>query len=234
MGGGVRVGRGGERGNAALPTLLLCPTRSAPLTDGFISRSGEIVCAYHGYRFTCSGACSAVTALSHDAKAEATARASKRARVRTLPTVEASGLLFVWPDPTSPDPAGDAAAAAPPPVHPALADESVLPLKNRWYQRYLPYDMSFHLENVLCPGHPAHAHRGTAGLDATKLPAYGLEMVANRGAAGFMLRQRMVDPSLRAPLIHFEAPSLVWYETDPDSGSVGMDINLAFYSALVR
>ena len=43
-----------------------------------------------------------------------------------------------------------------------------------------------------------------------------------------------VDPSLRAPLIHFEAPSLVWYETDPDSGSVGMDINLAFYSALVR
>ena len=32
MGGGVRVGRGGERGNAALPTLLLCPTTQAMST----------------------------------------------------------------------------------------------------------------------------------------------------------------------------------------------------------
>ena len=211
-----------------------CPHRAAPLTDGFVSRGGEIVCAYHGYRFGATGACTAVTALSHDGAAEATARTSRRACVRTLPAREVAGLLFAWPDPASSDPHADAEAAPPPPVHPALVDESILPARHRWYLRYLPYDMGFHLENVLDPGHPAHAHHGVAGLDASTLPPYTVEMVQDRGAAGFTLRQHMVDASLRAPLIHYVPPCLVWYAPDPESGPVGLDINMAFYSSPVR
>ena len=219
-----------------------CPHRAAPLTDGFVSRGGEIVCAYHGYRFGATGACTAVTALSHDGAAEATARTSRRACVRTLPAREVAGLLFAWPDPASSDPHADAEAAPPPPV-PFAGFEDVLPKTARWYERYLPYDMGFHLENVLDPGHPFFAHHGVAGMDAAAAVDMELEVVQDRGAAGFSVRMKQPGaPSAGGLLIHFDAPCLVRYEPDVSvadaagsaTGRGHVDAHLTFYSAPVR
>lgn len=65
---------------------------------------------------------------------------------------EEAGLLFVWPDPESADAAADAAAALPPPVPDVVRDDILAP-RHRWYPRALPFDWSFHTENVIDAAH---------------------------------------------------------------------------------
>ena len=58
----------------------------------------------------------------------------------------------MWPDPESADAAADAAAAPPPPVPDVVRDDILAP-RHRWYPRALPFDWSFHTENVLDAAH---------------------------------------------------------------------------------
>lgn len=57
----------------------------------------QVVCAYHGWRFESDGTCSSIP-QALDAKAAKTACASQRSCATAFPTIEAGGLLWVWPD----------------------------------------------------------------------------------------------------------------------------------------
>ena len=77
-----------------------CPHRMAPLSEGRVeSKTGNLQCAYHGWEFGGSGACSKIPQADPDAdQSEAVALRSKRACATALPTQEAQGMIWVWPD----------------------------------------------------------------------------------------------------------------------------------------
>ncbi|WIA30048.1 hypothetical protein OEZ86_000143 [Tetradesmus obliquus] len=191
-----------------------CPHRLATLSDGLVDKQrGEIVCAYHGWRFQGDGKCTAIP-QALDATSAATACASKRSCATTLPTAEGAGLLWVWPD-LAPTAAADAAATAVP-VLPQLQDDKLVPLQGRWMTRDLPYSWDFFVENVMDPTHVDFAHHGVAGFDATKFVTQDLRLHEDRGPAGFVYQVVPSDPHKRGSYIHFNPPSLVTLQPGPD------------------
>lgn len=72
---------------ACLPAA--CPHRGADLSLGRV-REGEIECPYHGFRFTGSGACTAIPCEGRDARIPAGLR-SNPPMIR-----EAHGLIWMW------------------------------------------------------------------------------------------------------------------------------------------
>lgn len=74
-----------------------CPHRFAPLSRGKLEGS-DIRCGYHGLKFDCEGAC-----IENPFNRAAAPRAAK---VRSLPVVEGSDIIWVWTgDPHEADPA---------------------------------------------------------------------------------------------------------------------------------
>jgi nitrite reductase/ring-hydroxylating ferredoxin subunit len=69
-----------------------CPHRFAPLSEGRVERDGSLQCAYHGWRFNGSGACTAIP-QSPAAVAEQHA-ASPRACAVSYPTCVKYGIIF--------------------------------------------------------------------------------------------------------------------------------------------
>jgi nitrite reductase/ring-hydroxylating ferredoxin subunit len=64
-----------------------CPHLGAHLGHGGRVDGEELVCPFHAWRFDCDGRCSAVPYAK---------RIPPQARLRTWPTVEGSGMIFVW------------------------------------------------------------------------------------------------------------------------------------------
>lgn len=60
-------------------------------------------------------------------------------------------------------------------------------------------------------------------MSGTSPPTFDIEIAEGNKAKGFVLRQKMHDPSRRASFIRFEAPAMVRYEPDPDSGLAPVD-----------
>lgn len=116
-----------------------CPHRLAPLSEGRVEETGELLCAYHGWRFGSDGACTSIPQSPEHL--EGTHCANSKASCNAYPTHVEDGLLFVWGE-SGPDAALKAAATGRQPnLVPELHDES---LKDRvqlmnWNQRDLPY-----------------------------------------------------------------------------------------------
>jgi len=64
----------------------VCPHRLAPLSLGTL-RGNAVECGYHGLTFDCSGQCVSAPGM---------ARAPTGARVRSYPTAESMGMVWVW------------------------------------------------------------------------------------------------------------------------------------------
>ncbi len=76
-----------------------CPHRLAPLSEGRIdAKTGHLQCAYHGWEFEGSGACTKIPQMDPDAADTHAAMHSRRACATALPTQEAQGMVWVWPD----------------------------------------------------------------------------------------------------------------------------------------
>jgi phenylpropionate dioxygenase-like ring-hydroxylating dioxygenase large terminal subunit len=71
-----------------------CPHRFAPLSEGRIEKDSSLQCAYHGWRFNSSGACTLIP-QSPAAAAEQHA-ASPRACAVSYPTCVKYGVIFAW------------------------------------------------------------------------------------------------------------------------------------------
>jgi phenylpropionate dioxygenase-like ring-hydroxylating dioxygenase large terminal subunit len=70
-----------------------CPHRLARLSEGRINEKGLLECPYHGWAFSGDGACQIIPQQPPGSQAET----SNRACVKSLPTTEKQGLLFVYP-----------------------------------------------------------------------------------------------------------------------------------------
>lgn len=125
-----------------------CPHRFAPLARGRVV-AGAIECPYHGLRFDGHGAC--VLNPHGDG------RVPERATVRSFPTLERYGAVWVWPgEPTR-------AAAAP------LPDFEFLdPRHNFMSTGYLLSRAHYQLsaDNILDLSHVQFLHPETLGSDA--------------------------------------------------------------------
>jgi phenylpropionate dioxygenase-like ring-hydroxylating dioxygenase large terminal subunit len=126
-----------------------CPHRFAPLSEGRIEKDSSLQCAYHGWRFNGSGACTLIP-QSPAAAAEQHA-ASPRACTVSYPTCVKYGIIFAWGE-SGLQAAVDASQQEPPSV-PQLDDAELMasgrvtlqPL----YARQLPFGWEAFIENVV-------------------------------------------------------------------------------------
>ena len=71
--------------------LDLCPHRSAPLSLGQISKSGNLECIYHGWQYGANGQCVYIPSVSKGSKIASVVCA------RTRPVHEQYGFIWIWP-----------------------------------------------------------------------------------------------------------------------------------------
>jgi phenylpropionate dioxygenase-like ring-hydroxylating dioxygenase large terminal subunit len=113
LGDPVLLGRSPDGAVFALRDI--CPHRAAPISAGRFRKeaSGDEVveCPYHGWRFSSDGVCRAIPSLADDQAMDVS-----RIRVRSYPTAESQGLLFIW--------IGDGEPSEPAPVFPDVAETS--------------------------------------------------------------------------------------------------------------
>lgn len=151
----------------AVLTEAYCPHRGARLSAATIE--GErLVCCYHGWQFSSSGACTRVPQL------EAGLPIPPKARVRTWPVVERYGLCWAC--------VGEPATDGPPGFREAdeLGWRTQLDFFEPWATSALRV-----IDNNLDLSHPAFVHQGTFGDPTRPLVApYDLE----RTAGGFLTR----------------------------------------------
>ena len=208
-----------------------CPHRKAPLSEGRVEDSGELLCSYHAWSFSPEGHCLAIPqAPQHKEKSF---RANPKASCNAMPTIEIDGLLWVWPD-TSPDAALEAFAfeSAPTGTHtpdtlrsPALIPElhdpsfegrvKMLP----WNTRELPYGWDFFCENVMDLAHVPVSHHGITGnryTDAKELRLSLIRPVTTNGGFKYRTHDGILGSGCTT---EFLPPSLVKITVDyPDGG----------------
>ena len=133
----------------------LCPHRLAPLSEGRVDeKTGHLMCSYHGWQFDADGVC------THIPQADNPDLLDKNRHhycVTALPTQEANGLLWLWPDAAS----AHLAASQPLPLSPQVdASRGFV-----WSSivRDLEYDWQTLVENVADPSHVPFAHHGLQG-----------------------------------------------------------------------
>lgn len=134
-----------DAGGAPNALLDRCAHRNVPLSRGARVASGEIECAYHGWRFDGTGACRLVPCRRvDDDGADTRAR-----RVPAFACVEQDGFVWVCSSP-------DATPANPPPRFPHLADPRYGAIRRSFR---IEGPMHAAIENALDVPHTAFLHR---------------------------------------------------------------------------
>ena len=178
-----------------------CPHRLAPLSEGRINEQGLLECPYHGWAFSGTGNCEYIPQQTEAGKAET----SNRACVTFLPTVEAQGMLFVYP--------GNAenAEKTKVPIVDILEENP-----NEWVClttfRDIPYDALTLLENVIDASHIPYTHHKTVGNRANAAPVE-LELLesSKHGFRG-MWAEGPRKGTLGRQDTNFIAPGLMWHD----------------------
>ncbi|GIL72759.1 hypothetical protein Vretifemale_3003 [Volvox reticuliferus] len=189
----------------------MCPHRLAPLSEGRLDAAGNrLTCAYHGWEFDEEGKCTRVPQLMADPRAAATACGSARNCVKTFPTLEHDGLLFVWLDDSA---AGRAAAQLA--RKPKLHDDNA-PTTIDWFMNELPSDYTFWLEQAMDPSHASFLHQGLANFSsATAVPLEGKPVEDVDLIKGFTWQHGAYEKSLAGlkAIRQFQPPFTVavWY-----------------------
>ncbi|MEB3273271.1 MAG: Rieske 2Fe-2S domain-containing protein [Prochlorothrix sp.] len=178
-----------------------CPHRLAPLSEGRIAEDGLLECPYHGWAFTGAGACDRIPQMPEGRSSQT----SPRACVRSYPTTEHQGLLFVYPGPS------EWAAQTPVPTVDAIEEEP-----DQWVIgdifRDLPYDALTLLENVLDSSHVPFTHHKSVGNRSSASPVE-LEVLASdrQGFQGFWADGPRKG-TLGSQHTRFIAPALMWHD----------------------
>lgn len=165
-----------NNGDSRIPkiTALLdqCPHKAAALSEGRITASGLLQCAYHGWSFdgttgacqqipqVASGGAGASTTASTTASSTATTTTasnsySARTCAKAIPAVIHQGMLWLWPGPV-PTAAGAEPLPTPPTV-PELDDPSFS--VTRVVRDFPQVDWTLLVSNILDPDHGIFAHQ---------------------------------------------------------------------------
>jgi phenylpropionate dioxygenase-like ring-hydroxylating dioxygenase large terminal subunit len=147
---------GGAGGSEGFRVFLdLCPHRLAPLSQGRLDRaSGRLMCSYHGWQFDAAGLC---RRIPQAIPAEPTDAQAQNLCATALPSREAQGLLWIWPDAAT----AEHAEASPLPLSPWVDAAAGFVWSS--VVRDLPYDWTTLIENVADPAHVPFAHHGVQG-----------------------------------------------------------------------
>lgn len=131
-----------------------CPHRLAPLSEGRIDESGNLMCSYHGWQFDTRGNCTRIPQADNP---DLIAKQSHNFCVTVYPARQENDLLWVWMDADTPE----------------IAAQTPLPLSAKidaskgfvWSSmvRDLEYDWQTLVENVADPSHVSFAHHGVQG-----------------------------------------------------------------------
>ncbi|GAB7545161.1 aromatic ring-hydroxylating dioxygenase subunit alpha [Cupriavidus sp. 8B] len=120
-----------------------CPHRGAPLSLGFV-RDGSLVCGYHGLAVSGNGKCASMAGQ----------RVGGFPSIRSFPTVERHGFVWVW--------TGDAAAANPDTVpHLAWADSPDWAYGGGLY--HIQCDYRLMIDNLMDLTHETYVHASSIG-----------------------------------------------------------------------
>lgn len=137
-----------------------CPHRLVPLSEGRIENDGNLLCAYHAWRFDETGKCVKIP-QADSAKAEESACKSKQSRVVKYPSKVVGGHLFVWPD--SSETRFLDSEMTPIPMRGSIAklmDELEAEGTPLGYTREMPYSYDVLVENLIDPAHIEISHHG--------------------------------------------------------------------------
>jgi phenylpropionate dioxygenase-like ring-hydroxylating dioxygenase large terminal subunit len=197
-----------------------CPHRLAPLSQGRIDEDGLLECPYHGWAFSGSGECDRIPQQVAGGKAEQ----SQRACVRSFPTAERQGLLFIYAGE-----ANNAAITKIPIIEPLEESPDEWVCLNMF--RDLPYDALTLLENVLDASHIPFTHHNTVGNRSNAAPVE-LEIVesSKHGYKGTWAEGPRRGTLGRQDTT-FIAPNLMWH--DLTSKQFGRTIT-AVYATPIR
>lgn len=138
-----------------------CPHRLAPLSEGRIDESGNLMCSYHGWQFDNKGDCTRIPQADNP---DLIAKQSQNFCATVYPARQLNDLLWVWMDADSPE----------------IAAQTALPLSPKidaskgyvWSSmvRDLEYDWQTLVENVADPSHVPFAHHGIQGNRDRAMP----------------------------------------------------------------
>jgi phenylpropionate dioxygenase-like ring-hydroxylating dioxygenase large terminal subunit len=148
-----------------------CPHRLAPLSEGRIEADGNLLCAYHGWRFDSEGACAKIP-QSQTPELERQHRDNPKACAIAYPTQEVQGLLWVWAE-SGPQSVARSQLRSPRLI-PELAEPDDRVVKLFWNIRDLPYGWDYFMENVADPAHVPVSHHGIVGNRYTGAKYYDM------------------------------------------------------------
>jgi len=193
-----------------------CPHRLAPLSEGRVEKSGELLCAYHAWRFDGSGACTAIPHAEKDEE-EGLCRDPK-ASCRAMPLEEIDGILWAWPE-TGADAALESLSRRPNRIR-ELEEEVPGVRRLHWNSKDLPYGWDYFCENVLDPAHVPVSHHGIVGDRYTGPSPLSLEIVRPLSTQGGFQMKVVTDNGEAEPgLVEFRPPCLVEIRQPLDNGS---------------
>eukprot|EP00803_Ostreobium_quekettii_P005127 evm.model.scf_3447.1 EVM.evm.TU.scf_3447.1 scf_3447:2323-7983(-) len=185
-----------------------CAHRLAALSLGSVQEDGTLACRYHGWRFNGHGECTHIPQAT-GTTSEAIACSSSRSKVTAFPTLEAHGLLWVWPDdaPTS----WVDSVATEPPVAQVVGQDS------DWSVVDFPVSYASWMENTLDPCHTDYIHHGQNSFGAAFGPSNAItitnfeQAAATKARAGFTLSHNPITSITqgRNVTLEFKPPTLV-------------------------
>ncbi|WP_434683854.1 Rieske 2Fe-2S domain-containing protein [Pseudanabaena minima] len=178
-----------------------CPHRLVPLSEGRIAEDGLLECPYHGWAFKGDGNCDRIPQQPEDGQAHT----SKRACVKSLPTSERQGLLFIY--------------AGKPENAPQVKIPIIEPLETeteKWTLfgtfRDLPYDAITLLENVLDASHLPFTHHKSVGNRANAAPMILEVLESDKYGFTGTWEEGPRRGKLGRQDTTFIAPSLMWHD----------------------
>eukprot|EP00670_Eutreptiella_braarudii_P006744 CAMPEP_0174288152 /NCGR_PEP_ID=MMETSP0809-20121228/19310_1 /TAXON_ID=73025 ORGANISM="Eutreptiella gymnastica-like, Strain CCMP1594" /NCGR_SAMPLE_ID=MMETSP0809 /ASSEMBLY_ACC=CAM_ASM_000658 /LENGTH=661 /DNA_ID=CAMNT_0015385141 /DNA_START=48 /DNA_END=2033 /DNA_ORIENTATION=- len=211
-----------------------CPHRLAPLSEGRIEPDGNLMCAYHAWKFAGDGSC---VALPQAPESESDKlRGMPKACAIPYPTREAAGLLWVWGEPGGAGSTAEAEAAAQRlPIAEAIETAETNPQatwSGNWEQTDMPYGWDTFLENVLDPAHVIVAHHAAFRKGTDKRPPFPNRY--NAAPQTFTLTrsptvqngfQHSVDPDIVVPglsesYLDFQPPNTATYIRHQKTGAI--------------
>ena len=138
-----------------------CPHRLAPLSEGRIDESGNLMCSYHGWQFDSSGYCTRIPQADNP---ELLVNKNHNFCATVYPCQQKNDLLWVWMDEHTPE----IAAQTDLPLSPKIdSDKGYV-----WSSmvRDLEYDWQILVENVADPSHVPFSHHGIQGNRDRAMP----------------------------------------------------------------
>lgn len=182
----------------------VCPHRLVPLSEGRIESDGNLLCAYHAWRFNSEGKCVSIPQSKNKA-IEAKNLSNPRSCAVVYPTQERQGLLWVWGE--SGETAKIESKLKQPRIIPELEEKSDRIVKMTWSHRDLPYGWELFMENVCDPAHVPVSHHGIMGSRYADEKYY--DMLPLRGMStedGFAYEITPLPDSVKQAAHDFQPP----------------------------